>query len=355
MLVKTVDLPKFDIEVDVKNAYNRKKIVQTGIKYSPVSITFHDDNQGLTTQLWAAYYQYYFADGTYSSVDSAGNPVDTSVAFDRFNSYKSSGQYRYGLDNDSYEPFFTSIQISQMSRGKYTTMTLVNPMINSWHHDTMDYSAGAETASSTMQISYESVFYADGLIDPGNAPKSFGDSSHYDNGTSLLDDANFSQISSSEENLTLSDMGLNIRLGNIGIDLSLDIQLESLASSETLLDQALSGISDVSFPSISDIAQTVAQPLISKEDFRSFSSQRVVDHLTSNPEDLDSLSSKVYSLGLVSDTVQSFGEAVQEYQDFTDDVRQQIQNDVIDMVGSGNAKVNNLANELVSKAKKRFL
>ena len=48
---------------------------------------------------------------------------------------------RFGLDNNSYEPFFTSIQISQMARHQYLTMTLVNPMIESWQHDTLDNSA----------------------------------------------------------------------------------------------------------------------------------------------------------------------------------------------------------------------
>ena len=44
MLVKSVDLPKFSADVETKNKYNRKKNVQTAIKYNPVTITFHDDN-----------------------------------------------------------------------------------------------------------------------------------------------------------------------------------------------------------------------------------------------------------------------------------------------------------------------
>ena len=126
MLVKGATLPKFDIQLETKNKYNRKKNLQTRIDYSPVTITFHDDNNSITTQLWTAYYNYYFRDGTYGSRDGAGKPNQTARPYDRFNSYKGSTSNgdRFGLDNNQYEPFFTSIQISQLARHQYLTMTL---------------------------------------------------------------------------------------------------------------------------------------------------------------------------------------------------------------------------------------
>ena len=55
MLVKSVDMPKFNIQTETKNKYNRKKNLQTRIDYSPVNITFHDDNASIVTQLWRWY------------------------------------------------------------------------------------------------------------------------------------------------------------------------------------------------------------------------------------------------------------------------------------------------------------
>ena len=128
MLVKAVTLPKYKIETTTKNKYNRKKNLQTRIDYDPVTITFHDDSMGLTSQLWAAYYQYYIKDGTYGSRDGAGKPNQTARPYDRFNAYKGETENsdRFGMDNDQYEPFFTSIQLTQMARHQYLTMTLVN-------------------------------------------------------------------------------------------------------------------------------------------------------------------------------------------------------------------------------------
>lgn len=79
LLVKAVDLPSFKMTVDSVHQYNRKKQVQTKLEYDPINVTFHDDNLGVTTQLWAMYYGYYYADGAHGggmgSVQQAGVSV----------------------------------------------------------------------------------------------------------------------------------------------------------------------------------------------------------------------------------------------------------------------------------------
>ena len=181
MLVKSVTMPSYDITTETKNKYNRKKNVQTRIDYTPVNIVFHDDNNSITTQLWTAYYNYMFRDGTYGSRDGAGAPNQSARPYDRFNAYKGSTQNgdRFGLDNNQYEPFFTSIQISQLARHQYLTLTLVNPIIEKWSHDTLDNSASADPMQNTMTVAYESVFYADGAVVEGSTPKGFA-TEHYD-------------------------------------------------------------------------------------------------------------------------------------------------------------------------------
>ena len=179
MLVKTAQLPAFNIQTDVKHQYNRKRVVQKRIDYQPVNITFHDDNFGVTTAMWEAYYRYYYRDGNYAAVGPAGGIEPLNKQFDQYNRGTQFGalQYRYGLDNDSFDPFFTSITISQLSRKNYTSFTLVNPMISAWQHDTMDYSA-SDLVQSQMTIDYETVHYSRGPIG-ANGPKGFAEE-HYD-------------------------------------------------------------------------------------------------------------------------------------------------------------------------------
>ena len=60
------------------NQYNRKRIVQTKIKYDPVEINFHDDNRNLITSLWYDYYTYYYNDANKPDVrftNQNSNPI----------------------------------------------------------------------------------------------------------------------------------------------------------------------------------------------------------------------------------------------------------------------------------------
>lgn len=169
MLVKSADLPKFQIATETLNQYNRKKVVQTKIDYTPVTIKFHDDNAGVTRQLWENYYSYYYADPTAAKTSGAYNRTSMlSPSFTRTT---------FGLDNNSNVPFFNKITIYQMSQHIWSSYTLVNPVISAWNHDTMDYSSSAVVENS-MTLVYESVAYDVGYVGQNNPP-GFG-VDHYD-------------------------------------------------------------------------------------------------------------------------------------------------------------------------------
>ena len=47
LMVKSVELPKFKIDTQVLNQYNRKRVTQSKIHYEPARIVFHDDQSDL--------------------------------------------------------------------------------------------------------------------------------------------------------------------------------------------------------------------------------------------------------------------------------------------------------------------
>lgn len=179
LLVKSVDLPKFEVNTITKNMYNRKKNLQTHIEYDPVNVTFHDDNLGVTTLLLEAYYRYYYKDGNHYT-DGVSPPYASR------NTYGGSQlhNYRFGLDNSSRVPFFNKITIYQLSRHEYTGFTLVNPLLTGMSHDTMDQADATGTAQNQITVAYESVFYSRGRVSEG-LPTGFA-SDHYDKTPSPL-------------------------------------------------------------------------------------------------------------------------------------------------------------------------
>ena len=184
MLVKSAELPRFNMDTSVVNQYNRKRIVTSKIDYEPVNIVFHDDNNNTTTDMWKAYYKYMIADGNYQGVgfseDSNGNPQGNNNAYSLDAYTSTSGSY--GLDYNTAgnkKRFFTSIQISQLSRHRHFTYTLINPVIASWQHDTVAASDSGSPAESSMSIAYEAVIYHSPGTVRSDTPAGFADR-HYD-------------------------------------------------------------------------------------------------------------------------------------------------------------------------------
>ncbi len=190
-LVKSMDLPKYTINTETLNQYNRKTNVYTKIVYDPVSLTLHDDNNGVTNMLWSMYYGYYFNDRNNSS-----EPYDgvSPAAYQR-NTYKNKNRfpYRYGLDTEgpnglsgTSAPFFDSVQLFTLSRQRFFSYLLCNPKITKWDHDTMDQSDGGGVVENKMTLAYDAVIYNSGAVDV-DEPAGFA-VLHYDNTPSPIAD-----------------------------------------------------------------------------------------------------------------------------------------------------------------------
>jgi hypothetical protein len=164
-LVRSTDLPKFQIDTELFHQYNRKTHVYKKITYMPINMVMHDDNFGNVNSLWALYYGYYFADrnnnsGPYDSVFPAAYQSHT---YDNKNKWP----FRYGLDNDSSsrEPFFHSIQLFTINRHQFNSYLLCLPKITGWDHDSVNQDDGGGTINHKLSIVYDSVLYSNGIIE----------------------------------------------------------------------------------------------------------------------------------------------------------------------------------------------
>jgi hypothetical protein len=159
LLVKRIDLPKFQISTETINQYNRKTVVQTALKYQPISIDFHDDNSNITRDLWKAYFQYYYTDSAY------GNNIEKKSLPSEFEDTKYGiKDIAYGLNSKQLKPFIKSIDIYVLHQQNFTQYTLVNPLVNDWMHDSLDQADGIKILTNKMTVAYETVIYREGKI-----------------------------------------------------------------------------------------------------------------------------------------------------------------------------------------------
>jgi len=208
LAVKTVKLPSYSFDTHVMNQYNRKRIIQTKIKYDPIDIAFHDDNGNNVRNMWYNYYTYYYKDANKPVITSSGRQTtqngsqsaNSGADYNSRNLYNNSiaGDEDWGYIGDTGNasqttlnatmgigkiPFFKNIQIYGFNQHNFVLYTLVNPLITRFSHDTYDYSTGNGTMTNTMSIDYETVKYAEGALDgktPSNTVPGFGLDANYD-------------------------------------------------------------------------------------------------------------------------------------------------------------------------------
>ena len=168
MLVKSCDLPKYNMSVEEKTQYNKKMYAATRIAYEPVNITFHDDHADTVNAFWKKYYEYHIADSVALNSDLAiSNTKD-----DYYDGIDKKNITKFGMDTPAVrkKPYLKGIEIFVLHKQRFTSMTLVNPVIGSFSHDNLDQADGAGVLSNTMQILYETVIYKSGLINKNNVP-----------------------------------------------------------------------------------------------------------------------------------------------------------------------------------------
>ena len=182
MLVKACDLPKYNMSMEEKTQYNKKMYTATRIAYEPVNITFHDDHADTVNAFWKKYYEYNIADSVAMNSDlSISNTKD-----DYYDGIDKKTTTKFGLDTPKLrqKPYLKGIEIFVLHKQRFTSMTLVNPVIGSFSHDSLDQADGAGVMNNTMQILYETVIYKAGIINKNNVP-GFA-TVHYDNSPSPL-------------------------------------------------------------------------------------------------------------------------------------------------------------------------
>ena len=208
LMVKSIDLPSFQMNVETMNQYNRKRLIQTKIDYQPIQCIFHDDQGDLIRNMWYNYYSYYYKDPSqqYENVPAYNgtlgnlNTLFNGFGYNTRDTYENSRQVNdWGYVGESYSdgtggststssfsgkpPFFRDIRIYGLSQKKFAAYTLINPMISMWKHDQYDYASGDGTMANTVEIKYETVKYYTGAVGgatPSNTVPGFADPAHYD-------------------------------------------------------------------------------------------------------------------------------------------------------------------------------
>ena len=157
-LVRRAKLPQVQFKNIVKNQYNKKKVVMTGVEYSPIEITVFDTLNNEWLQILMRYFSYLFmnprnrnADGDRDIVMNTDARAETPGSKFGGSSFKSG---EAGLNLQRTKQFFERIDIILYHGKKGVQYSMTSPLINSFDFGDMDY-ASNEFVEFTIACDYE--------------------------------------------------------------------------------------------------------------------------------------------------------------------------------------------------------
>lgn len=166
-MCKSAEVPSAEIQTDVKNQYNRKRITVTHTEMKPIQVTAYDTVDSAWVIVLMKAYAHLFVNpmGKFDMTGATNTPKITpydvvpeaiasggsdSVTLGQFDS----GAMGYNLRPGKERNFITSMDIVKFHGQKAIRYTIFNPLITDFQIDGIDHSDSAP-AMITMNISYE--------------------------------------------------------------------------------------------------------------------------------------------------------------------------------------------------------
>jgi len=137
--ISSVGMPSYTTRTQTLNQYNKKRVVQTGLDYTPIQLSVYDDVGGEFEEFIKNYSRYYFAQAlTVDDVDS----FNYDLLNQEFSS--STGNSQAGIKLRTNKQFIKNIVIVRTSSPEdVNVITIYNPFIQSIQADTLNYSESA--------------------------------------------------------------------------------------------------------------------------------------------------------------------------------------------------------------------
>ena len=187
-LCHTVEGPKFQIQQDVINQYNRKRVINRKIDYDPVSVRMYDTVDGLGLKFAKMLYEFEFQNARLYT--PSGHPAEgpgganrdnfqESVLTDE-NQFKKNHNFGMRAQPNHTHRLIKSIDLYQLAGTLYSRAKMIHPRISRMDMDQFDYSSSAVTNIS-LGFQYENLLFDEVAVKdsslPGNITSAFKETS----------------------------------------------------------------------------------------------------------------------------------------------------------------------------------
>jgi hypothetical protein len=160
-LVRTADMPQVEFKTQTMNEYNKKKIINTGVEYQPVTIRVTDTVSNAWLQIIMKYFSYHYMNPRNKTFqndrDINGQTSNRGGADFVGSQYGAGGPFdsnKYGYNINENPNFFERIDYVLYHGQKGVQYSLLNPIMVGFTHTPLDY-ASNELMEFSMTFQYE--------------------------------------------------------------------------------------------------------------------------------------------------------------------------------------------------------
>jgi hypothetical protein len=187
-LCHTAEGPKFQIQQDVMNQYNRKRVINRKIDYDPMTVRMYDTVDGLGLRFAKLLYEFEFQNARLYT--PSGHPAEGPGGANRDNFQESvltnDNQFKrthnFGMIAQKFHNhrIIKSIDLYQLQGKLYSRAKMIHPRLTRLDMDQFDYSSSAITNIS-LAFQYENLLFDEVSVQmeqlPSNVQTAFTKSS----------------------------------------------------------------------------------------------------------------------------------------------------------------------------------
>lgn len=154
--IASIDMPSHIAKTTTLNQYNRKRVVQSGVEYNPISLIAYDTKDAHVEKFIKDYHAYYYS-GVMGTGSVYNNQDITQEGFFGDSTFR-------GMNIVQDKNYIKEIKIyrDEGPNEELNTITIYNPLIQSIDGDTLDYSS-SELVQYKMSFVYEGYSIVTGI------------------------------------------------------------------------------------------------------------------------------------------------------------------------------------------------
>lgn len=152
-IVKSVTRPNISFKVETLNQYNKKRVIQTGLEYEPITVSFYDTYDQRVVKMLKQYLDHYYGDFAFGTRTAWNYDVVSEVYSEE------TDEFGFKVNNigSNEEYFFENIEFYQFGGGNYNKFILVHPKLVSFDYDDEDYTDTTTPQMINMRFAYEGI------------------------------------------------------------------------------------------------------------------------------------------------------------------------------------------------------